>query len=89
MSTPERVLVADGSQRVTQGVIRDGKMAIYEDRQHRRVQRQVIKDHVLEDRHLEHALRRARRWLSKPRNGRPPGHIAVFIAALKKVEASE
>ncbi len=87
MNTPESVLVTDGSQRVTQGVIRDGRMVLYENRQYRRVQRQVVKDHLFEGRHLEHALRRARRWLRKPRRGRPPGHIAVFLAVLRKVEA--
>ncbi len=85
MTAPKRVVVVDDTLRVTQGVIQNGKLMLYEDRQHRRAQHRVNVARVLEGRHLEHALRRARRWMRKP-HGRAPGHIAVFLAAFHKVD---
>ncbi len=82
---PGRVVVTDDTLRRTEGVIRDGRVAFHVDRQKRRVQQTVRVERVLEGRHLEHALGRARRWMRKPR-GRAPGHIAMFLAALYKVD---
>ena len=85
MTVPERVVVVDASLRATQGVVRGGRLMLYRDRQRRKVQRRVDTARVLAGRHLEHALRRARRWMKKP-CGRAPRHIAVFLAALHKVD---
>lgn len=85
MTIPKRVVVVDDTLRATQGMIVGGKLMLYQDRQRRRTQRRVSVSRVLEGRHLEHALRRARRWMRKPR-GRAPGHIAVFLAAFHKAD---
>ncbi len=85
MTAPKCVTVVDDTLRATQGMVVNGKVIFYQDRQRRKVQHRVSVARVLEGRHLEHALRRARRWMRKPR-GRAPGHIAVFLAAFHKVD---
>ncbi len=81
----KRVVVTDNTLRRTAGVIQNNQLMLYQDRQHRKVQQTTTVERVLEGRHLEHALKRARRWMRKPR-GRAPGHIAIFLAALHKVD---
>ncbi len=85
MTILKRVVVMDDTLRATKEFVKDGKVVLYLDRQRHRVQQQVSVPRVLEGRHLEHALRRARRWMRKPR-GRAPGHIAVFLAAFHKAD---
>ena len=53
---------------------------------HRQAQHTVRVERVLEGRHLEHALRRARRWMRRPRRGGAPRHIALFLAALHRTD---
>jgi uncharacterized protein YaiI (UPF0178 family) len=85
---PRRVVVVDDTLRQTLAVIAGGKLMLQMDRQRRKIQKTVNVDRVLEGRHLEHALRRARRWMRKP-HGRAPRHIAVFLAALHKTCPAE
>ncbi len=83
---PGRVVVYDDSLRQTQGMVADGRLLFVKDRQHRKIQDVTSIARVLEGRPLEHAIRRARRWLHRPRNRRPPGHIALFLAAFHKAD---
>ena len=86
MTVLGRVTVIDDTLRATQGIVRGKELMLYQDRQHRRVQRTVSVERMLEGRHLEHALRRARRWIRNRSGESPSGQMAVFLAAFRKAD---
>lgn len=86
VTTPGSVTVVDDALRNTRAVVRDGKMTFPVDRQRRRLQDTVRVERVLEGRHLEHALKRARRWIRNRSRECPPEQIAVFLAAFRKAD---
>lgn len=66
------------------------RFLLAKDKQGRQIQKAVTVERVLEGEHLDHALRRARRYMRSRRFRRPgsgvPRHIALFMAALAKVD---
>lgn len=57
----------------------------------RQVQETVTIERVLDGAHLEHAVRRAKRWIRSkrfriPGKGGMPHHIAIFMAAFHKAD---
>lgn len=57
---------------------------LMKDRHGKQIQDVIRVAKVLEGAHLEHAVKRARRWMSKPGRGGAPRHIALFMAAFHK-----
>lgn len=59
------------------------KYLLMKDRRGRQIQETVRVQHVFEGRYLEHAVRRAKRWMRGPRfrSGGAPHHIAMAMAA--------
>ena len=58
-------------------------VVLVKDRQHRQIQRVENSEHVYEDKHLQEAVRRAKRWMRSdkfPKVG-APHHIALAMAA--------
>lgn len=66
------------------------RFLLVKDRQGRQVQRIVRVVHVYEGRHLEHAVRRAKRWMRGPRFSGSltgaPRHINLAMAAFFKAD---
>ncbi len=86
MTIPKRVVIVDDTLRTTRGVIQDGKLMLYQDPQRRKVQQQISVPRVLADGHLEHALKRARRWIRNGSGRLPSGQMRIFLAAFYKAD---
>ena len=81
-----RVVITDDTLRATKARILSGRLHFLVDRQGRKTQETGTAVRVLEGRHLEHALRRAARYMRRPRQGRPPRHILLFMSAFRKAD---
>lgn len=61
------------------------------DKSGRQMQETITVERVLDGAHLEHAVRRAKRWIRSkrfrtPGKGGMPHHIAIFMAAFHKAD---
>jgi hypothetical protein len=85
-----RVVVVDDTLRRNVVRVERGRVLQMRDRHNRVVQEGSSSEHVFEDRHLTNAIRRARRWMSRPRRSKsPPRHIRLAMAAYARARPDD